>query len=98
MSEQEKAKRIEEHLPSLESIIDEYRAQGKTLTAEEAEAVREQLRKDLASGHIEAMESVLGDNLLDKIVGGAGGNCWPTGVPTPTPTPTPGPYTYGPRV
>ena len=97
MSEQEKAKRIEEHLPSLESIIDEYRAQGKTLTAEEAEAVREQLRKDLASGHIEAMESVLGDNLLDKIVGGAGGNCWPTGVPTPTPTPTPTYYEYGPR-
>ncbi len=96
MSEQEKNKLIEEHLPSLESIIDEYKAQGKALTTEEAEAVREQLRKDLASGHIEAMESELGDNLLDKIAGGAGGNCEPTGRPTPTPTP--GPYTYGPRV
>ena len=100
MSEQEKAKLIEEHLPSLESIIDEYRAQGKALTTEEAEAVREQLRKDLASGHLDAMENVLGDDVLDKIAGGAAINCVPTGgwMPTPTPTPTPGPYTYGPRV
>jgi F0F1-type ATP synthase membrane subunit b/b' len=70
MSEQEKNKLVEEHLPSLESIIDEYKAQGKTLTAEEAEAVREQLRADLVAGHVDAMENVLGDNLLDAVAGG----------------------------
>ncbi len=32
MSEQEKAKRIEELLPTVEAIIEEYRAQGRELT------------------------------------------------------------------
>ncbi len=84
MSKQEKAKFIEKHLPSIENIIDEYKTQGKTLTTAEAEVVRDQLRRDLASGHIDAMENVLGDDVLEKVAGGGG--CQ-GGVPTPTATP-----------
>ena len=80
MSENEKAKRIEALLPSLEAILDEYRAQGRELTVEEAEAIREQMRQDMAAGHIDAMENVLGEDALDKVAGGCAG-------PTPTEKP-----------
>ena len=83
MSEQEKAKRVEEHLPTVETVIDEYRAQGRELTRQEAEKVRERLRADLAAGHVDAMENLLGDDALDAV---AGGGCI-GGVPTPTATP-----------
>ena len=78
MSEQEKAKRIEEHLPSVEAIIDEYRTQGRELTRAAAEKIRERLRADLTAGHVDAMENVLGDNVLEKIAGGVGGAPFPT--------------------
>lgn len=80
MSEKEKAKVIEEHLPKVQSIIDEYRKQGRTLTVEEAEKVREQIREGLKTGHLDAMENmgtVLGENALDQVAGGGIG-------PTPT--------------
>lgn len=83
MSEQEKAKRIEEHLPAVEVIIDEYRTQGRELTRAAAEQIRERLRADLTAGHVDAMENVLGDNALDAV---AGGGCI-GGAPTPTATP-----------
>ena len=83
MSEQEKTKRIEEHLPTVDAVIDEYRAQGKELTRQAAEKVRERLRADLAAGHVDAMENVLGDDALDAV---AGGGCR-GGAPTPTATP-----------
>ena len=70
MSEKEKAKRIEEHLPTVEAIIDEYRAQGRELTGQEAEQIREQLRLGLIAGHVDAMENVLGDDALNAVVGG----------------------------
>ena len=77
MSKKEKAKVIEEHLPSIQSIIDEYKEQGQALTAEEANEIREQIREGLSTGHLDAMETVLGDDALDKAAGGLG-------QPTPT--------------
>ena len=94
MSEQEKAKLIEDHLPTVEEVIDEYRAQGKELTRQEAEKICERLRADLAAGHVDAMENVLGDDVLEKIAGGAVVPL-PT-LPHPLTTPTPIP-TYYPR-
>ncbi len=73
----EKSKFIEEHLPSLQSIIEEYQAQGKLLTAKEAEQIREEIRKDMTSEHI----NVIGDDILEMVVGGAGGSPVPTGSP-----------------
>ena len=69
MSEQEK-KILEEHLPSVQAIIDAYREQGKELSEEAAEEIREQIRKDMEAGHIDAMENVLGEDLLTKVAGG----------------------------
>ena len=80
MSEQEKERIIEAHLPSIQAIRDEYRTQGRALTAAEAEAIRAQLRQDLAAGHVDAMENILGDDALDKVTGGCPG-------PTPTKKP-----------
>ena len=80
MSEIEKAKRIDALLPSLESIREEYRAQGRALTAAEAEAIREQIREGLASGHLDAMGNLLGDDALEKVSGGGL-------APTPTVAP-----------
>ena len=80
MSEQEKERIIEAHLPSIQAILDEYRAQGKALTAAEAEAIRERLRQDLAAGHLDARDDILGDDALEKIAGGAGGNAPPTRI------------------
>ncbi|MBO4341288.1 MAG: hypothetical protein J5835_07675 [Bacteroidales bacterium] len=93
MSEQEKAKLIEDHLPTVEEVIDEYRAQGKELTRQEAEKICERLRADLAAGRVDAMENVLGDDVLEKIAGGALVPS-PTLPHTRTPTPIP---TYYPR-
>ena len=45
MSEKERTDLIEELLPSLESILTAYREQGRELTREEAERIREQIRK-----------------------------------------------------
>lgn len=78
MSEQEKAKRIEEHLPAVEAIIDEYRAQGQELTRAAAEKIRERLRADLTAGHVDARDDALDDDVLKKIAGGAGGAPFPT--------------------
>ena len=86
MSKKEKAKVIEEHLPSIQSIIDEYKEQGQALTAEEANEIREQIREGLATGHLDAMENVLGDNALDQAAGGGMS-------PTPTMFGTGGPTT-----
>ena len=96
MSEQEKTKRIEEHLPTVKAVIDEYRAQGRELTEAEAEKIRERLRTDLAVGHVDARDDVLGDDVLDNVAGGGG--CGP--APTRHPTPGGGdgsPAEYGPR-
>lgn len=91
MSEQEKAKLVEEYLPTVKAVIDEYRAQGKDLTRQEAEKIRERLRADLTAGHVDAMEYVLGDDALDTVAGGIG--------PKPTAPPIPGdddgPIAYG---
>ena len=87
MSETEKAKRIETLLPSLSAIREEYRAQGRELTEAEAEAIRQQIREGLASGHLDAMETILGDDALDRAVGGLGAPT-PTIPIAPTPTPT----------
>ena len=70
MSKQEKAKRIEEHLPSVEAIIEEYRAQGRELTRAAAEKIRERLRADLSAGHVDARDDVLGDDVLAAVAGG----------------------------
>ena len=90
MSEREKADRIEALLPSLSAIQAEYRAQGRELTVAEAEAIRDQIRKDMTAGHIDARDDILRDNALEKVSGGAGGNAPPTRIPftglTPTPT------------
>ena len=78
MIEQEKAKRIEEHLPAVEAVIDEYRTQGRELTRQEAEKIRERLRAALAAGHVDARDDALGDDVLAKIAGGVGGAPFPT--------------------
>lgn len=83
MSEQERTKRIEEHLPTVKAVIDEYRAQGRELTEAEAEKIRERLRADLAVGHVDARDDVLGDDVLDNVAGGGGGGPAPTRPPTP---------------
>ena len=74
MSDQEKARIVEERLPSIQAIFDAYKAQGKALTQEEAEQIRQQIRADMTSGHIDAMENLLSDKLLDKVSGGC---CYP---------------------
>ncbi len=71
MIEQEKAKRIEEHLPSVEAIIDECRAQGRELTRAAAEQIRERLRADLTAGHVDARHDAL-DDVLEGVAGGGG--------------------------
>lgn len=84
MSEQEKAKVIEERLPTVEAVIDEYRTQGKELSRQEAEKTREQLRAALAAGHVDARDDGLSDDVLDNVAGGAGGVPNPGGAPNPT--------------
>lgn len=96
MSDQEKAKLIENYLPSIQSIMDEYKAQGKMLTTEEAEGIREQIRKDMESGHIDAMENVLSEDALDEVIAGIAPAPTKTD-PVPTPTPTGTVYQYDPR-
>ena len=66
-------------IPSVESIMEEYKKQGKTLTVEEAKKVREEIQKDLESGHIDARgEILLSDEPLEKVAGGFGGSPGPT--------------------
>ena len=89
MSEGEKAKRVEALLPSLSAIREAYRQQGRALTEAEAEAIREQMRQDMAAGHIDARDEILGDSALEKVAGGGGGNAQPTRIPLPLSTPTP---------
>ena len=61
-------------IPSVESIMEEYKKQGKTLTVEEAKKVREEIQKDLESGHIDARgEIFLSDETVEKVAGGIGG-------------------------
>ena len=95
MSEQEKEKLIKNYLPSIQAIIDEYKAQGKELTMDEAKQIREQIKKDMESGHIDAMETILSEEALEKVVAGIGPA--PTQRPTLTPTPTATTYQYDPR-
>ena len=78
MTEQEKGKIIEEHLPDVDSIMEEYQKQGKTLSREEAENIRETIRCDMEAGHIDAREDFVGDELMEKVAGGAGGAPLPT--------------------
>ena len=73
MSETEKTKRIEELLPSLSSIQAEYLSQGRALTEAEAEAIREQMRQDMAAGQMDARNDITEDSLLDQVSGGSGG-------------------------
>ena len=77
----EKNRIIENHLPSIQSIIEEYQAQGKTLTLKEAEQIREEIRKDMTPEDIDAMENILEDDVLEQIAGGAGGSPIPTACP-----------------
>ncbi len=66
-------------IPSVESIMEEYKKQGKTLTVEEAKKVREEIQKDLESGHIDARgEIFLSDETVEKVAGGTGGCPIPT--------------------
>ena len=97
MSEAEKAKIIEEILPSLPSILEEYRRQGRELTEAEAEAIREQMRQDMAAGHIDARGDMLGDDSLEKVAGGGGGNAHPTRIPFAQSIPTSTYLSYGKR-
>ena len=78
MTDQEKGKIIEEHLPDVDSIMEEYQKQGKALTREEAESIRETIRSDMEAGHIDAREDFVGDELLEKVAGGVGGSPLPT--------------------
>ena len=73
MSETEKTKRIEALLPSLSSIQAEYLSQGRALTEAEAEAIREQMRQDMAAGQMDARNDITEDSLLDQVSGGSGG-------------------------
>ncbi|MCR5399097.1 MAG: hypothetical protein K6E68_06115 [Lachnospiraceae bacterium] len=79
----EKSKIVEEHLPSLQSIKEEYQAQGKTLTDQEAEQIREEIRKDMMSGDI----NLLREDILETAAGGAGGCPNPTSMAGFTTTP-----------
>ena len=66
-------------IPSVESIMEEYKKQGKTLTVEEAKKVREEIQKDLESGHIDARgEIFLSDEAVEKVAGGTGGSPEPS--------------------
>ena len=71
MSESEMMQRIEALLPSLSAIREGYRRQGRELTEAEAAAIREQMRLDMAAGHIDAMENLLRDEVLEKVAGGS---------------------------
>jgi len=85
MSEQEKNKILEQNLPSTETIIAEFKMQGKALTEAEAEQIRTRIKEDMKEGHLDAMENLINDDALDAVAGGRAG-CW-GGVPTPTKTP-----------
>ena len=66
-------------IPSVESIMEEYKKQGKTLTVEEAKKVREEIQKDLESGHIDARgEFFLSDETVEIVAGGYGGSPEPS--------------------
>ena len=66
-------------IPSVESIMEEYKKLGKTLTVEEAKKVREEIQKDLESGHIDARgEIFLSDETVEKVAGGTGGSPKPS--------------------
>ncbi len=79
----EKSNIVEEHLPSLQSIKEEYQAQGKTLTDQEAEQIRGEIRKDMMSGDI----NLLREDILETVAGGFGGCPPPTRIACSTTTP-----------
>ena len=85
MSEQEKNRILEENLPSIETIIAEYKKQGKELNESEAEQIRDRIKEDLGAGHLDAMENLISDDNLEAVAGGFSG-CW-GGCPPPTKTP-----------
>ena len=64
-------------LPSLDDIIAEYGRQEKKITREQAESILDSIKEDAASGHIDAMENLINDHLLEGVCGGVIG-------PTPT--------------
>jgi F0F1-type ATP synthase membrane subunit b/b' len=72
MSEKEKREIIESRLPTQGSIMEEYKKQGRELTEAEAEKIREQLRQEIAQGHVDARDDVLGDDVLETVAGGLG--------------------------
>ena len=61
---------IEQALPSVQSIIEEYKKQGKDLTVEEAEGIRETIRKNLERRYIKAKDADLGDEELEDMAAG----------------------------
>ncbi len=83
MSEQEKNRILEENLPSIETIIAEYKKQGKELNESEAEQIRDRIKEDLGAGHLDAMENLISDDNLEAVAGGGRPGCI-GGVPTPT--------------
>ena len=101
MSEQEKNRILEENLPSIETIIAEYKKQGKELTESEAGQIRDRIKEDIGAGHLDAMENLISDDNLEAVAGGRVGCIG--GVPTPTKTPPvfvkpEGELAYGPGV
>ena len=65
------------NIPSLDDIIKEYGRQGKKITREQAASILDSIKEDAASGHIDAMENLINDHLLEGVCGGGIG-------PTPT--------------
>ncbi len=57
-------------LPSAESIIAEYKKQGKQITRKEALSLLEQIKKDVSSGHLDAMENLVDENKLEGVSAG----------------------------
>lgn len=73
MSEQEKNRILEENFPSIETIIAEYKKQGKELTESEAEQIRNRIKDD--------MEKQINGDTLETVAGGVGGSPFPTQIP-----------------
>ncbi len=70
----------EKAVPSIQSIIKEYKKQGKELTEKEAESIREQIKKDMASGRLDARND-FEEESLGRVYGGSGGCPIPTSFP-----------------
>jgi len=81
MSEQEKNRILEENLPSTETIIAEYKKQGRELTESEAEQIRNRIKEDMKADHSDAMKDRVSDDTLESIAGGTGGSPKPTSIP-----------------